>query len=91
MVNEELKTIFARGVHGSFVLDILPEAVGYLRARSQYSQMYMQDHAGRELIIPQGSSVEQAAQLWREVVDRSRKIQLQIAESETLETSSLSM
>ena len=63
--DEELKTIFARGVTGSIVLDIIPEAVTYLIKNPKYEQLYMQDYSGREIVIPQGTSIEAAVQIWQ--------------------------
>ena len=64
--DDELKTIFAKGVSGSIVLDIIPEAVIYLTKNPKYKQLYMQDYSGREIVIPQGSSIEEAVQLWQD-------------------------
>ena len=61
----ELKTIFAKGVSGSIVLDIIPAAVSYLKVRPEFEQIYVQDTTGVEFVIPQGYAVEQAVQNWK--------------------------
>ena len=62
--DEEMSTIFARGVSGSVTLDIIPDAIQYLKARPAFKQMYLQDFMGTEFIITQQSTIESAIQAW---------------------------
>ena len=62
--DEEFNTIFARGVSGSITLDIIPDALQYLRSHPSFKQMYLQDFMGTEFIITQESTIESAIQSW---------------------------
>lgn len=70
--DEEFNTIFARGVSGSVTLDIIPDALQYLKSNPRFKQMYLQDFTGTEFIITQESTIESAIQAWEVAVDIKR-------------------
>ena len=70
--DDELETIFARGITGSVVLDIIPSALDHLRCAPRYKQIYIQDNMGVEFVIPQGASVESAVESWQTAVKNCR-------------------
>lgn len=72
--NKELETIFAKGVFGSVVLDIIPAALQHLKGKPEFKQMYLQDTSGIEFVIPQGCELEQAIQCWQTSRNRGEEI-----------------
>lgn len=72
--DQELETIFAKGVNGSIALDIIPAAIQHLKGNPEYKQMYLQDTTGAEFVIPQGCAIEQAVQYWQASRNRSEDI-----------------
>ena len=70
--DEEMSTIFARGVSGSITLDIIPDAVAYLKSYPNFERMYLQDFTGVEFVLPQGSTIESAIQSWEIARDLKR-------------------
>jgi hypothetical protein len=70
--DEEFSTIFARGVSGSVTLDIIPDAIQYLKSNPKFKQMYLQDFMGTEFIISQESTIESAIQAWEVAGDIRR-------------------
>lgn len=70
--DEEMSTIFAQGVSGSITLDIIPDAVSYLKTHPTFARMYLQDYTGVEFVLPQGSTIESAIQSWEIARDLKR-------------------
>ena len=70
--DEEMSTIFARGVSGSITLDIIPDAVAYLKSHPSFERMYLQDFTNVEFIVSQGSTIENAIQSWETARDLKR-------------------
>ena len=75
--DDELETIFARGLSGSVVLDIIPSALEHLRCAPKYKQMYIQDNMGIEFVIPQGANIEIAIEAWQSAIRNSRTLNQQ--------------
>lgn len=70
--DEEYNTIFARGVSGSVVLDIIPKAIAYLKMYPTFDKMYLQDYTGVEFIIDKQSTIESAVEAWQRANDLKR-------------------
>lgn len=70
--DEEFNTIFARGVSGSVTLDIIPDAIAYLKSHPTFKQMYLQDFVGTAFVITQESTIESAIQAWEMAGDIRR-------------------
>ena len=75
--DDELETIFARGLTGSVVLDIIPSALEHLRCAPKYKQMYIQDNMGIEFVIPQGATIEMGIEAWQSAIKNSRTLNQQ--------------
>ncbi len=75
--DDELETIFAKGLTGSVVLDIIPSAMEHLRMAPKYKQIYVQDNMGIEFVIPQGASLEFAIESWQSAIRDSRALNTQ--------------
>lgn len=67
--DEEYNTIFARGVSGSVTLDIIPDAISYLKGCPTFEKMYLQDFMGIEFIIDQQATIESAIDSWQRARD----------------------
>lgn len=70
--DEEMNTIFARGVSGSITLDIIPDALQYLKMRPEFKQLYLQDYTGISIVLNQGSTIESALNDWQVACDLRR-------------------
>ena len=70
--DEEMNTIFARGVSGSITLDIIPDALQYLKMRPEFKQLYLQDYTGISIVLNQGSTIESAVNDWQVACDLRR-------------------
>ncbi len=70
--DEEMNTIFARGVSGSITLDIIPDALQYLKMRPEFKQLYLQDFTGLSIIINHQSTIESAIHDWQVAGDLRR-------------------
>jgi len=70
--DNELNTIFVRGVSGSVTLDIIPDSLNYLKSYPAVDRLYMQDYTGVEIVMNQDSTIESACEDWIRAVDLKR-------------------
>lgn len=70
--DDKMNTIFAKGVNGSIMLDVIPDAVCLLKSCPSVERLYMQDYNEVEVLLTQESTIESAIEAWCDAVDKKR-------------------
>ena len=63
--DEVMQSVFINGVSGSITLDIIPDAICFMKSNPECPRAYLNDYTGTSILLHQDSTIESAVRDWQ--------------------------